>query len=116
MTSLTDQRKRFDEAFVRFERLRIYPAGYKKEKKMVKPQRKHISAIIRNLQLLKHGLKSNVDRDFAKQIETDMVLMAEIKDMLFEIMANPVLPFAIAHPDDVEPLLDEIGKAPKQDW
>lgn len=102
----------FERDFETFLVNRMYPPSYEKETVMNKPERKHVAAITRSIHLLENGLKDDLEKDFHKGIERDLNLLKEVKDMLFDIMANPTLPFVITQPDSAQPILDQIENAP----
>lgn len=83
----------FDAEFAEFERNRMCPPGYGKDTNMTKPNRKHLTAITHSVHLLEHGLADEVEKRFHCYMVRDISLLTEIKNMLFQMIANPTLPF-----------------------
>lgn len=79
---------------------------------MLKPTSKHIESIVRCEQLLKSGLNSVVRQQFRNNIEEDLLALSEVKQMLYQVVANPTLPFLEAEPLRDEPALDKIENEP----
>lgn len=81
---------------------------------MTKPCQKHLGAITRSQALLKSGLADVLEKRFHKEIQRDLILLGEVREMLFEVMANPTLPFTEIEPPLAEPMFDHINEVPEQ--
>lgn len=60
---------------------------------MTKPSTKHCSAIIRSIHLLEYGLNDELDKRFRKALDQDIILLSEAREILYQLINNPTLPF-----------------------
>lgn len=94
---------------------------------MTKPTTKHTDCTCRAEQLFRSGLNSVIEPKLRKALERDIRLISEIREMLFQFIENPSLPFAEVTSDPSpglvpipsEPhkqLLDDFEDSPDSDW
>lgn len=102
----------FEYEFFEFEANRMFPPNYRKETAMKKPARRHIYAITRVQRLLETGVDVANKPKLAKSINDDIALLCEVRDILYQIIENPSLPFVIHQLDSVQPILDQINAEP----
>lgn len=101
-------------AFAEYEANRMYPPGYGKESTMTKPKLKHIAAVTRTQHLLSTGMNEDSTPELRKSIEEDVQTLREVREILYEIMQNPTLPFTVSTEPEAVPVLNQIEDEPNE--
>lgn len=112
MTEVEELIDFFEHCFANFVANHEYPLGYRKGITMLKLTQKHIHAIGRSISLLKSGRQDFQEKKYHKAIDVDLKLMTEVKDMLYQILENPTLPFMMIMPEHAATILDQIEAEP----
>ncbi len=81
---------------------------------MKKPVHAHTCAITRAQNLLETGIDVTNKPKLAKSIQKDIVLLCEVRDILFHLIENPTLPFAVLHFEKVRPELNPVEDEPNE--
>lgn len=79
---------------------------------MTKPKTKHVGAVTRAQHLLETGINVDGNERLRKAIEKDIALLNEVRNILYNCIENPVLPFVEQGPDVADPKYDPIETAP----
>lgn len=85
----------FEIDFQKYLRKRMYPPGYGKETKMPKLSHKHIFALTRAQNLLETAVNVQGQPKLDNAIHRDIILLGEVRQMLYFALENPTLSFTI---------------------
>jgi hypothetical protein len=79
---------------------------------MKKLKAKHCYVLNSCQKLLENARSNAIEPKFIKALDRDIRLIAEVTEMLWFAIENPVLPFVPSQPPSVAPVLDPIEQEP----
>lgn len=68
---------------------------HRKEHAVTKPKIKHIAAVTRAQHLLETGINVDGNPKLRKSIEDDIATLCEVRQILYQFIENPTLPFTV---------------------
>jgi len=75
-------------------------------------KQKHIHAITRAQNLLETGVNVSNNEKLRESIKKDILILCELRQILFYALENPTLPFNVEAETEADPIVDQIENEP----